>query len=160
MAGPPGDDKRCMGSAPTAAPPAANTARFESGAFNVTERRDYFINDCCYGDDLARWLKPRLEALGYQVIEPGQEDWGWYLECTRDGAAHSIQIGFVPDEGWQLIIERFNGLWKRLLGKALPLERQLALDLHRILSSSPEVKRLRWLSMTPRGSETAERPSP
>lgn len=149
-----------MAPGPSAAPPAANTARFESAAWNTTERRDYFINDCCYGDDLARWLKPRLETLGYQVIEPGQEDWGWYLECTRDGATHSIQIGFVPGEGWQLIIERFNRILDRLLGRAKPMERHVALDLHRILSSAPEVKRLRWLSMTPRGSETAERPSP
>ena len=29
---------------------------FRSTAFNCTEPKDYFINDCCFGDDVARWL--------------------------------------------------------------------------------------------------------
>jgi hypothetical protein len=29
---------------------------FKSTAFNVMERRPYFINDCCFGDDVAKWL--------------------------------------------------------------------------------------------------------
>ena len=31
-------------------------AAFESRAFNHTEPRDHYINPCCFGDDLARWL--------------------------------------------------------------------------------------------------------
>ena len=27
---------------------------FQSSAFNTSERKDYFINNCCYGDDVAR----------------------------------------------------------------------------------------------------------
>jgi hypothetical protein len=29
---------------------------FESTAFNMAEPRDYFINPCCFGDDVAIWL--------------------------------------------------------------------------------------------------------
>jgi hypothetical protein len=47
---------------------------FESDAFNVTEHRDYFINPCCYGDDLAKWLIARLCAHGIRAdAEPGQD---------------------------------------------------------------------------------------
>jgi len=32
---------------------------FQSTAFNTSQPKDYFINDCCYGDDVARWLMER-----------------------------------------------------------------------------------------------------
>jgi len=32
---------------------------FQSNAFNTSEQRDYFINECCFGDDLARSLIER-----------------------------------------------------------------------------------------------------
>ncbi len=50
---------------------------FQSPAFNTSERKDYFINDGCYGDDLARWLIEQLRSRGVQTdAEPGQEDFG------------------------------------------------------------------------------------
>src|SRR5262245_10551085 len=50
---------------------------FESGAFNTTHPRAYFINQCCYGDDVARWLISELDARGCEVDhEPEQEDFG------------------------------------------------------------------------------------
>jgi hypothetical protein len=71
----------------------ANTVRFQAAAFNSTEPKAHFINPCCFGDDVANWLKPRLEALGYRVDGPDQEDWGWYLVSYRDGRAHYLNIG-------------------------------------------------------------------
>ena len=29
---------------------------FGSAAFNMAEPKDYFINPCCFGDDVANWL--------------------------------------------------------------------------------------------------------
>src|SRR6266699_3216208 len=37
---------------------------FQSTAFNTSEPKDYFINDCCYGDDFARWIMEQLRARG------------------------------------------------------------------------------------------------
>src|SRR5437764_5341273 len=49
--------------------------RFRSTAFNCTEPRDYFINPCCFGDDVCRWLIRELRARGHRTAdEPGQED--------------------------------------------------------------------------------------
>jgi len=39
-------------------------ASFRSSAFNTSEVRDYFINDCCFGDDLAKWMISRLRQAG------------------------------------------------------------------------------------------------
>jgi hypothetical protein len=56
---------------------------FESPAFNTTERRDYFINEGCYGDDLARSLIEQFRSRGVQTeAKPGQEDFGWYFGFT------------------------------------------------------------------------------
>lgn len=52
---------------------------FLSSAFNCTQPKDYFINDCCFGDDVARWLIQQLRTQGVQTAEPGQEDFGWYF---------------------------------------------------------------------------------
>ena len=40
---------------------------FRSDAFNTTEQKPSFINDGCFGDDLARWLMTRLRALGVKT---------------------------------------------------------------------------------------------
>ena len=53
---------------------------FQSTAFNTSEPKDYFINDCCYGDDLARWIMEQLRARGIHTGQvPGQEDFGWFF---------------------------------------------------------------------------------
>jgi hypothetical protein len=43
---------------------------FSTDRFNLSQPRPYFINDCCYGDDAARWLSERLRARGCNVTEP------------------------------------------------------------------------------------------
>ena len=48
-------------------------ATFRTSAFNTSEVRDYFINDCCFGDDLAKWMMGRLREAGVETDdEPGR----------------------------------------------------------------------------------------
>jgi len=42
---------------------------FESTAFNMTQPKDYFINACCFGDDLAEWLIGELRKQGIGTDE-------------------------------------------------------------------------------------------
>ena len=44
---------------------------FRSDAFNTSETKDYFINECCFGDDLARWLIEQLRARGATATAAG-----------------------------------------------------------------------------------------
>ena len=44
------------------AEPVRTVVTFRSSAFNTTESKDYFINECCFGDDAARWIIERLTA--------------------------------------------------------------------------------------------------
>ena len=70
---------------------------FESTAFNMAEPKEYFINPCCFGDDLAKWLIDELRKKGSETDdEPGQEDFGWYLNFETAGIAHCFVIGHRP----------------------------------------------------------------
>ena len=72
---------------------------FRSSAFNTSERKPYFINDDCFGDDVARWMISRLRSLAIETDdEPAQEDFGWYFGfCTPDGS-YSFVLGYRPDD--------------------------------------------------------------
>lgn len=96
-------------------------ASFRTSAFNTSEVRPYFINDCCFGDDLARWMISRLRAAGLDTDpEPGQEDFGWYFGFTVADEKHCCVLGFQEDdpEGiWHLWLERSRGLLGSLFGR-------------------------------------------
>lgn len=123
---------------------------FRSAAFNTSERRTYFINDGCYGDDLARWLMAELAARGTATdAEPGQEDFGWYFTYQAGTAAHQFIVGYRPEPdphglwiGW---IERGAGLVGSILGAR---RRAIAADalatIHVALSESDRVSDVRW----------------
>jgi hypothetical protein len=121
-----------------------NAVRFTSTLFNSSEVKDYFINDCCFGDDLGAWLKPRLEAQGYSVWGPDQEDWGWYLVCEKGGSSHYLNLGFSADDEWLMWLERRRSLGDRIRGRNKEPDPALARDVHTLLSAAPEILDLRW----------------
>lgn len=126
-------------------------ATFHSVAFNVAEPRPEFLNPDCFGDDVARWLIARLRAAGATTSdEPGQEDFGWYLDFEVPEGRHCCVVGLRPaDDGepptWVLWVERSRGFLASIVGLR---ERGLApaalRTLHDVLASAPEVSALRW----------------
>lgn len=130
---------------------------FESRAFNVTEPRDYFINPCCYGDDVAKWLIARLRERAIRAdAEPGQEDFGWYLLFDVPEGRHCCVLGYRPgddaDPGvWIATVERHRGLIGSLLGRR---DRQVAASaaaaIHAALTApgagveAKEIRNVRW----------------
>ncbi len=124
---------------------------FKSTAFNMTEPRDYFINPCCFGDDVAKWLIGELRNRGVQTDDnPGQEDFGWYLNFQVVGTSNTFVIGHRPgdehDEGtWIGWPERSRGLIGSLLGaRKRGIHSSAAETVHTILSSSPQIRDVRW----------------
>ncbi|HEX4542434.1 MAG TPA: hypothetical protein VH114_04635 [Candidatus Acidoferrum sp.] len=124
---------------------------FESSAFNMLEPKDYFINPCCFGGDVAKWLINELRKLGVETDEePGQEDFGWYLDFEVTGTIHTFVIGHRPTGeseagtwiGW---IERSRGFIGSILGRRKRgIQRSATEAIHRILSSSPLIRDVRW----------------
>lgn len=126
-------------------------ATFHSSAFNTSEPKSYFINDCCFGDDLAKWLIGELRSHGLSVSEePGQEDFGWYLNFQTDSAGSTFVISFRPDDEqkgktWVGIIERNCGFLASLLGgRSRRIDPAAIVAIHKILSGSPKIDELRW----------------
>jgi hypothetical protein len=124
---------------------------FQSPAFNATERRDYFINDCCYGDDVARWLIEQLRARGVQTdAEPGQEDFGWYFGFRIGDTDYHFVIGHRPSDGgdpavWIGWLERKAGLFRSMFGRHKRCIRPEGVHaIHSVLSSSPQVSNVSW----------------
>jgi hypothetical protein len=124
---------------------------FESTAFNMAEPKDYFINPCCFGDDVAKWLIGELCKQGVQTDEkPGQEDFGWYLNFEITGYPHTFVIGHRPTGeaetgtwiGW---IERRRGLIGSAFGgRKRGIQSSAAEAIHRVLASSPLIRDVRW----------------
>lgn len=134
-----------------------NTVQFKSTTFNTTQIQPHFINDCCFGEDVALWLRPQLAALGHEVEQPGQEDWGWYLDCRQHGITHTLNIGCVfEDDGpvWQIYLERQVPLLNRLLQRNREVEPNLTQALHQLLTTAPEATEIRWYRSDRQGQES------
>jgi hypothetical protein len=129
--------------------------RFNSTAFNCTEPKDYFINGCCFGDDLTKWLIGRLKQQGLEVDpEPGQEDFGWFLFFGIDGERYTVIVGFQPNEPetgdqWMGWIERRTGLLGMILRKNKNNISPNALKAIEQALHSPEIKNLSWHENNP-----------
>ena len=81
------------------------------------------INPCCFGEDLASWLRPKLAEKNIEAAAPYQEDWGWELpaRCVRD-SYYLCMSGNADDsrkdEGeWRIIVEKRRSIWELLTGK-------------------------------------------
>lgn len=123
---------------------------FQSSAFNTSEPKHYFMNPCCFGDDVCRWMIQELRTRGAEADdEPGQEDFGWYLTFWADKTKHFFVIGFQPGEGatpgqWIGWLER-AGLLSRVFGRRRGVSPR-AFDLaNEVLSSSAKVSSVSWL---------------
>jgi len=122
---------------------------FKSSAFNTTEAKDYFINLCCFGDDVAKWLIEELKNRKIEVDnEPGQEDFGWYLTFFYNGTRYNFVLGWRPEDDenegdWIGTIER-AGVLAAVLGRKRRVEREVVSLIHDILVSSPKARDIRW----------------
>jgi hypothetical protein len=140
---------------------------FQSQAFNTSEPKDYFINECCFGDDLARWLIAQLAARGLHTeAEPGQEDFGWYLTFRAGETDYDLVIGYRPaEEGqpgdWMCTLERRAGFMGSIFGARHRGIKPDALEaLHAVLSTAPGISNLRWFTDEDYGTEQNGQPAP
>lgn len=124
---------------------------FQSNRFNMTEPQEYFINPCCFGDDVCRWMIERLGDTGVQCDpEPGQEDFGWYFNLTLNDVPHCIVCALReadkndPDV-WVLCIERSAGFIASLFGgRDQNIDISVPRRLHEVLTGSPDISKVRW----------------
>ncbi len=100
--------------------------RFTTDRFNLSEVGPDFINDCCFGEDLSRWLVAELDQRGIEANVIGMEDFGWANTARYQGMTYLLCVAGASDEDsehpnrgeWHLILERQRTMWERLRGKA------------------------------------------
>jgi|SRR5215472_6492574 len=96
---------------------------FRSNHFNLSKVAEHFINPCCFGEDLAVWLRPKLDAKNIETAPPYQEDWGWELPVKMESSSYYLCMSGNADnpgndEGeWRIIVEKRRSIWERLRGR-------------------------------------------
>ena len=132
-------------------PETRTVVTFESTAFNMSDPKEYFINPCCFGDDVLKWLIIELRKQGVETDEdPGQEDFGWYFSYKVNGTNFTFVLGHRPtgetEEGtWIGRFERSLGFIGSVLGRRKRGIRPAATEaIHKILSNTPLVQDVRW----------------
>jgi hypothetical protein len=125
---------------------------FETNRFNLSEVKEHFINPCCFGEDLAGWLRGKLIERGIRVDQPGQEDWGWYLGANYQGGSYFIGIGGNADESskdknqgeWRIMVERVRSIWEKLTQKKEASDGDPMIAVIReILEKEPDLRNVR-----------------
>lgn len=141
---------------------------FRSSAFNTSEPKPHYINPNCYGDDLAVWLQSRLRDEGVTTRgQPGQEDFGWYLNYEAGGCAYCFVVGYRPesdsDGTWIGWVERHRGVLGSLLGRRNSgIGRDGVMAIHAALSQAHDIHELRWheRDLFEKGHEEDGQPEP
>ena len=125
---------------------------FRSDRFNLSKVGDQFINPCCFGEDLAGWLRVRLREKGIEASEPYQEDWGWELPVAHENgpyflclSGNSDESKANPDEGeWRVIVDRKRSIGERLRGGGKIVEDdRLTGTVEEILRAEPSIREVR-----------------
>jgi hypothetical protein len=125
----------------------------ETDGFEHREVKPHFINPCCFGEDLASWMKQELlrqTDLGFELSESIQEDYGWGLWASRGKDPLWIAFSYVgdgPQEApaqWVISITYDPGLnlAKRLFRKPDPQALALLRDRVRLVIASNNAIRI------------------
>jgi hypothetical protein len=123
---------------------------FRTGRFNLSKVQQHFINSCCFGEDLARWLRGKLSERGVRAEEAYQEDWGWELRAEDDGKRYYVGVGGNSDDGtsdlgeWRIILEKPRSIRDRLMGRGkIGADDRMVKLVEEILAGQPDFQGLR-----------------
>jgi hypothetical protein len=124
---------------------------FRSHLFPAYPNEEDEINPGRWGKRLAEFIHEGLKERGFDVIDPGAEDWGWMVEVRNDAFPLWIGCGNIDGEadGYLCFIEPSTLFVRKLLFKKVSTETDVAkvqTALDSILSSEPLIKEIRWSS--------------
>ena len=124
---------------------------FETDRFNVSQVKEHFINPCCFGEDVAEWLREKLAEKGAVTGTPGQEDWGWYLFVKQGSERYFVCVtGFHKEEAlnandgeWRIMVEKRRSMWDKLRGRNRITDGEFILSLiEGILREQPDIRNM------------------
>jgi len=122
---------------------------FKTNRFNLSKVGEHFINPCCFGEDLAAWLRIKLSERNVEVRESYQEDWGWELPATQESdsyylcmSGNSDELSTNKDDGeWGIIIEKRRSIGQRLRGVGkIAANAKMVGTIEEILRAEPAIR--------------------
>lgn len=142
---------------------------FRSLRFELEQEHPEAVNEGCFGQDVAAWLRPFLDAGGFQPSEPIAEDYGWGVWTTVGGDPYWLAItGMPPREGdearggdWAICIAYDPGfdLLKRVFHRPRPADLMaIARAVHAALSGDPGITDVAWWGEEPERGEPGAAP--
>lgn len=118
--------------------------RFRTAMFQSTYSRPDMPARAAYGEDLAGWLRARLQAEGWVLPPPRWSDGAWRLECSGPGGEHRLQVRRLAEEEWSVGLERTRSwLAERLLSAPAP-DVMLVDAVFSAFAREPAVREVRW----------------
>jgi hypothetical protein len=97
---------------------ASHVISFSTSMFDLSAEPPNPINPIA-GVSVLHWLRAALGSE-YAVSEPAAEDWGWYVDVTRERAVYlvgaSAEAGNDGEAHWILQIHRHRSLKDKLTG--------------------------------------------
>ena len=123
--------------------------RFKTNRFNLSKVGTHFINPCCFGEDLAAWLRGKLTELGIETREPYQEDWGWELPARLPKGSYFLCISGnsegshtdIDDGEWGIIVEKKRSVGQVLTGNGkITADDEMVRTLEEILTKEPAIR--------------------
>lgn len=128
---------------------------FQTALFENKIVGEHFINDNCFGEDVAAWIVEKVLGSngGFEFLDLYQEDWGWAIELTRAGHYFMFGIGIIDEAPpaveaeWVVTISCEVGILKRLFTRQKPDVAgvdELARILDEALKNTPGISEIVW----------------
>ena len=122
---------------------------FTTDLFETREVKPHFINDRCFGEDLARWFVEAASGGEFRFGEPFQEDWGWAVFAEANGEKFVVGFGIMDESigdeqaDWLITIEKLRR-WKVFGSKDSPMRAELCDLIQNVLRDKPHIREIRW----------------
>lgn len=79
---------------------------FRTNLFHSGEPRPNWPDPAAHGEDLAEWLRARLQAEDFELSKPRWDDRAWCMECPCGGETHFITVQRAHHDAWILHVQR------------------------------------------------------
>lgn len=122
---------------------------FITDLFESKEVKPHFINNRCFGEDLAQWLIDKSMTSEFQFGEPFQEDWGWAVLAEANGEKFIVGFGIMDDSigedhaDWIITVEKMRK-WVVFGSKDSPLRARLCDLIQNVLRNEAQIREVRW----------------
>lgn len=122
---------------------------FRTNLFESKEVKPHFINERCFGEDLANWIIDKFREGEFSFNELYQEDWGWEIEAKKDEEIFFVQIGIMDESigeenaEWLISVEKPKPWFS--FGRQDPINfEKLCREIDEILNREPRISEISW----------------